>query len=272
MPNDTPDQPYLFQPLLQPPPEVNPPQELWKLRDLVILIVFVPVAYFISNIVAFAGYAVLKPLLHWHSTPGTLEDNAVFLLALQSMFYLLLLAYIYLLVTVHYGAPFWAALHWRRIAVSRAARFFLGGVGLSFLVMLAPSFLPENKNFPLEKMFSRPANAYAIAIFAVVVAPFMEELLFRGVLFAFFEKNGGLRFAILGTAVLFAALHVPEYWGAWDHVVLILVVGLVLSSARGLTDSLSPSVVLHFAYNATLMAMLYLQTDQFHKLPAILHF
>jgi uncharacterized protein len=100
----------------------------------------------------------------------------------------------------------------------------------------------------------------------------MEELIFRGVLFAFFQKNGGLRFAILGTAVLFAGLHIPEYWGAWDHVVLILVVGLVLSSTRGLTDSLTPSVILHAAYNATLMGVLYLQTDQFRKLPAILFF
>ncbi len=271
MPDLMPDQPN--QPETTPaetPPQGKPPQDLWKLRDLVLLIIFVPVDLVLSNVLAYAGYVALKPFMHWRATPSALGDNAIFLLCLQAIFYVFLFAYIYLLVKVHYGTAFWHALHWRKLGLGRATRYFLGGVALSMFVMLVPTFLPEKKSFPLEKMFSSTSNAYAIAFFAVVVAPFMEELLFRGVLFAFFQKNAGLRFAIFGTAVLFAGLHVPEYWGAWDHVVLILVVGLVLSTVRGLTDSLTPSVILHAAYNATLMAVLFLQTDQFRKLPEMI--
>jgi membrane protease YdiL (CAAX protease family) len=272
MPTDTPEQGNLLQPLPEPPPAAEPPRDLWRLRDLLILIVFLPVDLFISNIVAFSGFALLKPFLHWEGGSNALAESPLFQLCIQSVFYVFLVIYIYLLVTVHYRSSFGSALHWRKITAHGAARFFLGGIALSLLVILSPLFLPEEKTFPLEKMFSSPANAYAIALFAVLVAPFMEELLFRGVLFAFFERHGGLRFAIFGTAVLFAALHVPEYWGAWNHVLLILVVGLVLSSARGMTDSLTPSVILHVAYNGTLMAMLYLQTSGFQKLPALLRF
>jgi membrane protease YdiL (CAAX protease family) len=153
------------------------------------------------------------------------------------------------------------------LSAHNTVRYLLGGAALSLVVMIIPPLLPEKKGFPLEKMFNSPASAYAIAAFAVLVAPLMEELLFRGLLFAFFEKHGGITFAIISTAVLFAGLHIPEYWGAWNNVVMILVVGLTFSIVRGLTGSLTPSFVLHLAYNGTLMFLLYLQTQHFHKMP-----
>jgi len=104
----------------------------------------------------------------------------------------------------------------------------------------------------------------------VLVAPFMEELIFRGVLFAFFENLVGLRFAVVSTALLFAGLHVPEYWGAWHHAALILLVGVVFSMARGLTGSLAPSVILHFAYNTTLMTGLFIGSQHFREIQGVL--
>jgi membrane protease YdiL (CAAX protease family) len=77
----------------------------------------------------------------------------------------------------------------------------------------------------------------------------------------------GLRFAIAATALLFAALHVQEYRGAWNHALLILIVGLVFSLARGLTGSLAPSIVLHISYNATQMIVLFFASDHFRAIP-----
>jgi CAAX protease family protein len=115
-------------------------------------------------------------------------------------------------------------------------------------------------------MFSSPLAAYAVAAFAIFIAPFMEELIFRGVLFAIFERQVNLMFAITITALLFAALHIPEYRGAWNHLLLILLVGGVFSVTRGLTRSLAPSVILHFAYNLSLIGGLYFQTQHFRTL------
>jgi hypothetical protein len=137
---------------------------------------------------------------------------------------------------------------------------------LSLLVQLAPPVLPDREDFPLLRLFSSPEAAYALTAFAVLIAPFMEELIFRGVLFRFFENLVGVRFAVAGTAILFAGLHVPEYWGAWNHVLLILLVGVAFSLARGLTGSLAPSVVLHVAYNAGLMVAFFFETNQFRAL------
>jgi len=254
----------------QPPIElkIKPLPEKWRIRDLLIFILYGLFSLVAANILVFVGYAFLRPLLHWTVPIQKLQTNVPFILTLQLFWYLLLLAYIYIFIRFYYKTSFLSSLKWGKLSAHATVRYLLGGAALSLVVMIIPPLLPEKKGFPLEKMFNSPASAYAIAAFAVLVAPFMEELLFRGLLFAFFEKHGGLTFAIISTAVLFAGLHIPEYWGAWNNVVMILIVGLTFSIVRGLTGSLTPSFVLHLAYNGTLMFLLYLQTQHFHKMPA----
>jgi len=247
---------------------LKPPPEQWRLRDLLIFILFIPVALVAANLIVFMGYAVLAPAAHWTTPILKLQTNAIFLLVLQLVFYIFLLAYIYFFIVLYYRTSFLSALKWKSLSGHNVLRYLLGGAALSLVVMIFPPLLPEKHSFPLEKMFNSPASAYAIAAFAVLIAPFMEELLFRGLLFAFFEKHGGMTFAIVSTAILFAGLHIPEYWGAWNHVVMILVVGLTFSIVRGLTGSLTPSFILHLAYNGTLMLLLFLQTQHFHRMPA----
>jgi membrane protease YdiL (CAAX protease family) len=249
--------------LPQPPPR-------WRGRDFVFFVGFTLCWLLLSQFLSLAVYAILMPVMGWHTSPAALSENAVFAVAAQIVFYGPVLLYVYLLVKVRYRQPFWEGLHWRWPGGRRALRLVLGGIVLAVGLALAASLAPEAKSFPLEKLFSSPLSAYVLGAFAVTVAPFMEELIFRGVLFAFFERGLGIRFAVIATALLFAAMHVPEYWGAWTHVAMILVVGLVFSLARGVTGSLTPSVILHAAYNGTLMTGLYLGTRHFHNMQALL--
>jgi hypothetical protein len=115
-------------------------------------------------------------------------------------------------------------------------------------------------------MFTSPAAGYAIGAYAILMAPWAEEVIFRGFLFGIFERRASLWFAIVVTALLFGGLHVPEYWGAWNHIILISLVGLTFSMVRGLTGSLAPSVILHLAYNTSLIAGLFFQTQGFQNL------
>ncbi len=244
------------------PPAATP----WRLRDLGFFLAFATPALLGSNLLLLIAYAALKPLMGWHTPPQALPGNAFFLVTLQLVFQGLLFAYVYLLVVVHYRQPFWPTVRWRNPTAHQTLRFFLGGILLALAVRHAPTLLPDVETFPLERLFSSPAAAYAVAGFAVLVAPFMEELIFRGVLFSVFERLVGLRFAIASTALLFAGLHVPEYWRAWNHVLLILLVGVVFSVARGLTGSLAPSVILHLAYNASLMTALFFESHHFRAI------
>jgi membrane protease YdiL (CAAX protease family) len=250
--------------------EAPTPPNPWTLRNLLVLVITSLLALFAANLLVVAGYVALQPVMGWPKSVQVVHNNPFLLLALQSVFHALLLLTVYLFIVVNHRLPFWHTLQWRAPTAGRAVKFFLGGITLAVAIQMMPAVLPDRDDFPLTRLFTSPQAGYAIAAFAILIAPFMEELIFRGVLFAFFQHLVGDRFAVLATTALFAALHVPEYWGAWNHVLLILLVGLVFSAARSLTGSLAPSVILHLAYNASLMAGLYLQSHQFRQFQEIL--
>ena len=56
------------------------------------------------------------------------------------------------------------------------------------------------------------AARYAIAFLAVFTAPFVEEFIYRGVLFAALQRLTGAIFAGITTLALFTLIHVPQYW------------------------------------------------------------
>jgi len=258
-----------------PPPLENSPTEArvsppkpWTLRDLFLFLAFVPLAFFAANILVAIGYALIQPTLHAHLSKEKLSTDPFFLLALQTVFYILMLAFTYVLVVTSHSEPFWAMLRWRRMTAGKTLACLVGGAFLTVAIALFPPLLPDTNQFPLENLFNSRAAAYAIGAFAILVAPFMEEMIFRGILFGIFESQVGLRFAILMTAILFGGLHVPEYWGAWNHMLLIFLVGLVFSLARGRSGSLAPSVFLHVGYNGSMMIALFLSTQHFRNLHA----
>jgi hypothetical protein len=255
-----------------PPPEnkltdaQESPPGPWALRDLFLFLAFVPIGFFAANILVSLGYTLIQPTLHGHLTKEKLSTDPFFLLALQTVFYGLMLAFIYILVAVGHAQPFWPMLRWRRMTPGKTLACLVGGALLTMAIALLPPVLPDANQFPLENLFNSRAAAYAIGAFAILVAPVMEEIIFRGFLFGIFESQVGLRFAIVITAILFGGLHVPEYWGAWNHMFLIFLVGLVFSLARGRSGSLAPSVFLHVGYNASMMIALFISTQHFRNL------
>lgn len=243
----------------------RPAPSPWSLTDLGFFAAFVLAWLLISNLLTLSAYAALKTVLGWRTPPAALQNNAFFALTAQMIFYGPVLGYIYHLVVVRYRLRFWTALQWGKLTPQQTLRLFLGGVLLAFAAAYMPPLLPDKETFPLRQLFSSPAAAYGVAAFAILVAPFMEEVIFRGVLFVIFERQAGVWFAIVGTAGLFAVFHVPEYWGAWNHLLLVSLAGVAFSLARGLTSSLASSVVLHAAYNASLMTALFFDTRHFHS-------
>ena len=251
-----------------PTVETAPPSP-WSFRDLGLFIGLGTLAFLLSYITTTAVVLVLA-YSRRPSTPLGSQYGIFTSLLFMLVFYLFLFGAVYALVAIRGRLPFLQALKWRKIAPAKALGYFVAGLVLAVAVQLAPVVFPDQANFPLQQLFSSPAVAYALGAFAVLLAPFMEELIFRGVLFAIFEDQIGLRFAIITTAVLFTAMHIPEYLGAWNHIFLLLIVGLVFSLARGLTGSLVPSVLLHAAYNLCQVGLLFIATDHFHNFQSTL--
>ncbi|WIG57764.1 MAG: hypothetical protein OJF49_000509 [Ktedonobacterales bacterium] len=91
-----------------------------------------------------------------------------------------------------------------------------------------------------------PFTVIAALIGAVFVAPFCEEIFFRGYMFAGFLRGMNVWLATIVSALLFALVH-----GDVGSFAPLLVIGLVLAVIRWRTGSIWPCMALHAANNAT---------------------
>lgn len=101
-----------------------------------------------------------------------------------------------------------------------------------------------------ESFFSRMADGSVAAVLAVcVMAPLLEEMLFRGIVLRGFLRRYPRWQAIFFSALLFGAAHMNIY-----QFVVGFVMGTVLAWLYERTRSLIPCIALHATYNtATLL-------------------
>lgn len=122
---------------------------------------------------------------------------------------------------------------------------------LSVVVLKAIGMKPdaqENVKLLLEGGFA--LRAY-IAVFAVVVAPMVEEALFRGVLLTFFRDLGHCRAGVWFTAVLFGLVHFNR-----AAFVPLAVFGLLLAWLYERTGNLLAPLAAHATFNLAPFVML----------------
>ena len=91
---------------------------------------------------------------------------------------------------------------------------------------------------------SRAAQFAAYAAVVVLVAPIVEELMFRGAGYGLLERFGPTRAALL-VGLAFALVH-----GLLIGFPVIATFGIGLAFLRGRTDSIYPCILLHSSFNA----------------------
>ena len=245
---------------------LDPP---WALADLGAFVLFAALSFFAANMIAGFVLSVLRAEFFRAMTMeemGTAVNTHPFVVVfVQAGWELLWLVFIYRTITRKYRRPFWVAIKWEPGPHPRIA-YLLGGMGLALLAEALFYMFPSEKQLPIERLFSGPESAYLLSVFGIGVAPFVEELVFRGFFYPVFERLWGLMAAVLITGALFACIHVPQLSGGWRGIGAIFVVGVVLSYCRGKTGSLLPPFLMHLAYNASLFVSLYISTDGFRSL------
>jgi membrane protease YdiL (CAAX protease family) len=97
-------------------------------------------------------------------------------------------------------------------------------------------------------MFQQMQATHFAALFTTcLLAPVLEEMLFRGLILRSFLARYGRGPALLGSAALFGLAHLNIYQG-----LVGLVLGLVAGWLYERTRSLGPCILLHGAYNSSL--------------------
>lgn len=101
------------------------------------------------------------------------------------------------------------------------------------------------------------ASRFTVAFLAVVIAPPIEEFLFRGVLLRGFARSWGFPISAIVVSVSFLLMHVFEFVHYWPGAAAIAALTVGTLIARRLSGSLVPPVALHAGYNLALMVFMY---------------
>lgn len=157
-----------------------------------------------------------------------------------------------------------ADLGWR---AARAREIWVSGLAgvlwaLVFLVVQSQIFPPPAGQTwgPLATAADAGGWHRALWAFIALLAPPIEEFLFRGVLWTGLRRSLGAVAAATVVTTVFVASHATEalnYWPAW-LAIFGAAVGTLIQRIR--TGSLVPPLALHAAYNASLIAAVYVST------------
>ncbi|HJQ38947.1 MAG TPA: CPBP family intramembrane glutamic endopeptidase [Thermoanaerobaculia bacterium] len=95
------------------------------------------------------------------------------------------------------------------------------------------------------------------AVLAVLIAPWLEEYFFRGLLLKGFSTTWGPAGGAIGVTVLFVLLHLFETLHYWPATIAVTLLATVAVCLRLYYRSLAPAVALHAAYNAVIVLTAY---------------
>ncbi len=166
----------------------------------------------------------------------------------------------YYYVCAKYQKPFFDGFAIRRLTMSHVLRYVAIGFGLAFAAMLSlgiayaisPKSL-EGKSLVVRTM-QNPQTAVLWMIFALC-APLVEELFYRGFAFPVLERRFNTRAALWIVAAWFAGMHLPQIAGDWPSVIGITFLSITVTWLRARTESLTPSILVHFVYNTALVLL-----------------
>lgn len=158
------------------------------------------------------------------------------------------LGYMYYVVARKYRLPFWEALGFTPFQ-QRMYWFLLLGAVISVAEGLLDGLLAAPENTPIAEMLSGQGAFWVFGAFAIFIAPFFEEVLYRGFFYRPLEKSWGPIGAIAVTSVAFSAVHGPQYAFAWQYLLTLWLAGIWLGIARWRTGSLWPPILMHAGAN-----------------------
>ena len=244
------------------------------------------------------GTMMLVPLaLHFHLFGITAISQAAtdyhYALGSQAAQYLITFAGSLIVFPLIWRKPFFEAIHWHgATARQRIGRLISVAVLCFFVAIVNGMLMPGPTDAPIDDLFKAPGAAWILFAFGVTLAPFFEEMAFRGFLLPSLctaydwtvEHLTGVPrrpldeydnpqwsmpamiVASLLTSVPFAMMHGAQTSWSLGPFLLLIFVSLMLCWVRLSTRSLAASTVVHATYNFMLFSFMLLGTGGFKHL------
>ncbi|HEX3282759.1 MAG TPA: CPBP family intramembrane glutamic endopeptidase [Pyrinomonadaceae bacterium] len=278
-------------PLTDPPrpPIANADDPAWGIASAIfvwiaslVLMLFVPLLlllpYAASKGLHFSDPNYVKALAEL-----ALSDKTAVLLQVIAILpsHLLTFALIWAVVTRLGKRPFWATIGWR--LTGRFEIWLWAGLGMALFIVgsMLAWLLGSAKPTQLEQIInSSLAARFTLSILAVATAPFVEEFIYRGLLYPALRQAVAVSTAVvlalvfglklnqrsqarIGTAAavilvltLFTIIHVPQYWPNVGVIAAVALLSIVLTLVRARTNRLLPCIIIHLVFNGIQAALL----------------
>jgi membrane protease YdiL (CAAX protease family) len=173
--------------------------------------------------------------------------------------HLLTLLIAWLIITHSGRYPFWKTLGWEwpgHFGVWKSV-----GIAVSLLAvgMVVTYFFGGPKTELEEMINSSYRTRVVMAILAVTTGPLVEEVIYRGMIYAALQRLIGMVWTVLVVSMLFAGVHVYQYRSNVWVIAVICLLSLTLTLVRAYSGRLLPPFVIHFVFNGIQSALLVVQ-------------
>ena len=271
-------------------PEVARPVRIPNFGHLCLLLLLLGIGWLGAG-------SLLLLALHVHlfgiSTLTAAVTDYRYTLGSQAIQYFITLAGCLLVFPLVWRKSFLAGIQWQGSTAMRLRGRLVSAAALCFVAaMLNGMLLPGPKDAPIDRMFRVPGAAWVLFAFGVTLAPFFEELVFRGFLLPALctaydwlvervkeipprplDENGrpqwslpAMTFASIVTSLPFALMHGEQTSYSLGPFLLLICVSLVLCWVRLSTRSLAASTLVHSCYNFLLFSFMLFGTGGFKHL------
>jgi hypothetical protein len=266
--------PLLVQPEAPPPTFQKYPEDLrvpWGWVDLAWFVVVAFLSLIFTTLLMTIGLSLFR--MH----PGYVQDSAgeksILVILAQALLFGVLLGYLFVLVRVRFERPFWQTIGWHHLHTGTIPRsiaylsLVLGGFSLSLLVQLASAALQTKAKLPIQEYFQDPRSARLLMLMSILLAPLVEETIFRGYLYPVLARSFGIGAGVVITGTLFGLLHAPQLWGGWGQISLLIGVGIIFTAARAISRTVVASYILHVSYNSFIAIAMLVASHGFRHFP-----
>jgi membrane protease YdiL (CAAX protease family) len=165
----------------------------------------------------------------------------------------------------------WRRIHWKHLGFGKFEWSTLGiGCGLllvSYVIILFHNLLllafgVDTQGEQIMKLFAELDTPLWFVIVGAVLAPFVEEVFFRGFLFQGFRQRYGWIQGLLLSSAIFAVAHLDL-----ASLIPTFVLGCLLAYLYHRSNSVWPGIILHALVNGASLGALYFVTQYSDLIP-----
>lgn len=246
-------------------PDQSPEQKVLNLVKALLTWFLSVVLLIVGSLILAVPYMIYVAATQATDAQSLVQDKTVIFLSILGVIplHLLTVVAVWAIYTNWGKIPFWKTLNFTWPKGVSPSQTVLYCAVLSLLLLgigMVINYFIGGPKTDIDKLIESSTQARLATVFlAVLTAPLVEELIYRGTLYPAWEKIAGPGVAIAIVAIMFTGVHVYQYWPNVGVISVIALLSVVLTTVRAFSKSLLPPFLIHLFFNGIQALMLLIE-------------